>query len=72
VRSQIEIDDDDEAVTQISEAEFHECEREVQQAIDTWLSAASFAAIDRQLQTHHNDGSVEYQDFGDFRRLARH
>lgn len=49
---EIEIDDDDEAVTQISEAEFHECGREVQQAIDAWLSAASFAAIDRQLRTH--------------------
>ncbi|NJN91790.1 MAG: CHASE2 domain-containing protein [Leptolyngbyaceae cyanobacterium SL_5_14] len=52
VRSEIEIDDDDQAVTQISEAEFHECGREVQQAIDIWLSAASFAAIDRQLRTH--------------------
>jgi CHASE2 domain-containing sensor protein len=52
VRSEIEIDDEDEAITQISEAEFHECARQVQQAIDTWLSAASFAAIDRQLRTH--------------------
>lgn len=53
VRSfEIEIDDDDQAVTQISEAEFHECGRELQQVINAWLSAASFAAIDRQLRTH--------------------
>ncbi|MBE9178154.1 CHASE2 domain-containing protein [Oculatella sp. LEGE 06141] len=51
VRS-IEIDDDDDDITQISEAEFYNCGHEVQQAINTWLGTASFAAIDRQLRTY--------------------
>jgi CHASE2 domain-containing sensor protein len=48
----IEMDEDDDALTHVSEAEFHECGCEVQRAINHWLSAASFAPIDRQLRTH--------------------
>ncbi|WP_088888876.1 CHASE2 domain-containing protein [Leptolyngbya ohadii] len=54
VARSIEIDEDDDAVTQISEAEFQECGRAVQRGINTWLSSTSFAAIDRQLRTYLN------------------
>lgn len=48
----IEIEDDEAYLTDVSEAEFKQLCRELQQRLNEWLQVDSFAKIDRQLRTH--------------------